>query len=165
MAHWKVFDDETGARETHVATFDSEAEAVHWLGAFSDQEKVKRGGFTIDGPCPDPGETIENEAGERIEGCPSLMTFTFGSARPWWLEHGRTMTDVQTLTFYRDSVLQEIAVTKECAEDCHSVARSFPKFSMSRAINEQAAASFEQDIPEASRLAFMISLRLAEVQK
>lgn len=69
MAHWKIKDETTLATLAELPTLEA-AEA--WIAERekTDPAGVHAGNYGIDGPCPDPGETIVNEGGDEIHGQP-----------------------------------------------------------------------------------------------
>lgn len=48
---WLVLDGETGAHETPLRRFRTEAHASAWIGLQPDQAKVTRGGYSLEGPA------------------------------------------------------------------------------------------------------------------
>jgi hypothetical protein len=69
MSHYRI-KYERGTTLTQVADTATLTQAEAWI---ADREKtdpvgVASGCYTVDGPCPDPGETIQNEGGDWLLG-------------------------------------------------------------------------------------------------
>ncbi len=67
MAHWKVMNEKT---LKEVDRFKDLEGAENYIAEREEIEPdfVHSGGYGIDGPCPDKGETIINEGGDEITG-------------------------------------------------------------------------------------------------
>jgi hypothetical protein len=72
MSHYKVIDGTiiVEGRFKVAAVCPTLEAAEDWIEEIDkfEPQKVYDGGYTIDGPCPDPGETIINEGGDEIKG-------------------------------------------------------------------------------------------------